>query len=254
MGKWDEVVGIFNEAKRWVAFTGAGISAESGIPTYRGSGEASLWSKYDSDKYARIDSFMNDPMYYWSFFRDERYPQLKSSPPNNAHHVLAHWEKLGKLKCVITQNIDGLHRMAGSKDVIELHGNAQRIYCMECNAQYTPEEVYRRLQERMPPDCKTCGGRLRPDVVFFGEMLPQGALERAYQEAQGCDLMLSVGSSLVVYPAADIPYQARNSGAKLVIVNRDPTPLDAIAAAKISDPAGEFLPQLSEALKLNDEF
>jgi len=248
MTDWDYLVQLFRKSKRWVAFTGAGISAESGIPTYRGSGEASLWSKYDPDKYARIDSFLDDPTYYWSFFRDERYPQLTSAPPNPAHHTLAHWESLGTLVCVITQNIDGLHRMAGSKDVIELHGNTQRIYCMDCQAQYTAEEAYQRLQVMMPPDCEKCGGRIRPDVVFFGEMLPEGALERAYKEAGDCDLMLSIGSSLVVYPAADIPYQAQRSGAALVIINRDPTPLDVIAEAVIHDPAGEVLPKLSGTL------
>ena len=244
---WDQLVEIFRRAETWVGFTGAGISAESGIPTYRGTGGA-LWSKYDPNIYASVSGFMNDPTYYWSFFRDERYPILKSAKPNAAHQTLAEWETAGKIRCVITQNIDGLHRAAGSKDVIELHGNTRRFYCLECGKEYSHEEAYQMMQEVMPPPCDDCSGRIRPDVVFFGEMLPKDALERAYQEAEQCDLMLAVGSSLGVYPAADIPQQAVANGAELVIINRDPTPLDGIARAVIREPAGEVLPRLSEEM------
>jgi NAD-dependent deacetylase len=245
----EKLLDFFRNTKRWVAFTGAGISAESGIPTYRGTGGA-LWSKYDPDKYARIDSFLQEPVYYWSFFRDERYPQLKSSQPNLAHQTLAYWETLDKLQCVITQNIDGLHRAAGSQHIIELHGNAQRIHCLNCYKQITPDQAYELLMAKMPPTCPDCGGVIRPDVVFFGETLPEGALDQAYEEVGKCDLLLSIGSSLVVYPAADLPRHAVDSGATLIIINRDPTPLDFLADAVIHEPAGEVLPQLSEALGL----
>ena len=247
MTDFDKLSRFFQNAQRWVAFTGAGISAESGIPTYRGTGGA-LWSKYDPNKYARIDSFLNEPNYYWSFFRDERYPQLKSSQPNAAHQTLAYWETLDKLRCVITQNIDGLHRAAGSKDVIELHGNTQRIHCLNCYKQLTPDQAYEMLMIKMPPSCPDCGGVIRPDVVFFGETLPREALDRAYEVAGKCDLIISIGSSLEVYPAADIPRHAVDSGAALIIINRDPTPLDFLASAVIHEPAGVVLTQLSEAL------
>ncbi len=248
MSDWDQLVEVFKTRVSWVAFTGAGISAESGIPTYRGTGGA-LWSKYDPNIYASVSGFMNDPTYYWSFFRDERYPILQSAEPNAAHHTLAEWEAAGKVGCVITQNIDGLHGAAGSQDVIELHGNTRRFYCLECEKEYSYEDAYRMLTQQMPPPCEECSGRIRPDVVFFGETLPQGALERAYRETERCDLMLAVGSSLGVYPAADIPQQALANGAALVIINRDPTPLDGIASAVIREPAGEVLPKLAEELR-----
>ncbi len=208
-----------------------------------------MWSKYDSNIYASVSGFMNDPTYYWSFFRDERYPILQSAEPNAAHQTLADWETAKKINCVITQNIDGLHVAAGSQDVIELHGNTRRFCCLECGKEYSYEDAYRMLQQQMPPPCKACQGRIRPDVVFFGETLPQGALERAYREAEKCDLMLAVGSSLGVYPAADIPQQAVANGAALVIINRDPTPLDGIASVVIREPAGEVLPKLADELR-----
>jgi NAD-dependent deacetylase len=249
MDSIQEAAEIFRQAERWVAFTGAGVSAESGIPTYRGTGGA-LWSKYDPAKYASIHSFVSDPSYYWSFFRDERYPMLQSAKPNPAHYVLAHWEGLGKLGCVITQNIDGLHQAAGCKDVVELHGNTQRMYCLGCGRQFSPTEVYQMTEEKLPPPCPDCGGIIRPDVVFFGEMLPRDALDRAYKEAGECDVLLAVGSSLEVYPAADIPRAAVDTGAGLVIINRDPTPFDSMAKVVIGAPAGEVLPKLSEAVGL----
>ncbi len=229
---------IIASSSHLVAFTGAGLSAESGIPTYRGEG--GLWTKYDPAKYANIDYFHKDPSYYWSFFRDVRYPVLKKAQPNAAHYALVELEKRGTLIQVITQNIDGLHQEAGQEDVIELHGNTRRIICLDCGKEYTIDEVYGMLKHEHPPSCP-CGGRLKPDVVFFGEPLPQLALEKARDAALDCDSFLVLGSSLVVTPAAHFPRLAKENGAALIIVNLDETPLDTIADLVIHGKAGEVL-------------
>jgi len=234
-------------ARHIIAFTGAGISAESGIPTYRGEG--GLWTKYDPNRYANIQSFLEDPSYYWSFFRDVRYPMLKEVQPNKAHLALADIEAEGKSMAVITQNIDGLHQEAGSSTVIELHGSTRTIYCLDCSTKYTMEDVYPMLEKELPPLCTRCGGLLRPAVVFFGENLNPGTLELAYQQITKCDLFIVVGSSLVVYPAADIPVRAKRKDATLVIINRDFTPMDDLADYVIRERAGEVLPQIVRSLK-----
>jgi NAD-dependent deacetylase len=248
-GKMDNITALASDiqkAQNIVAFTGAGISAESGIPTYRGEG--GLWTKYDSSKYASISYFVQNPSYYWNFFKDVRYPILKKTKPNKAHLALVEMEKSGKLKTVITQNIDGLHQEAGSSSVIELHGTTRTIICVDCSSQYTIGEAFAKLEKNIPPLCSKCNGILRPDVVFFGEMLDPQILRDAYAEAGSCDLLLAVGSSLVVYPAADIPLRAKQAGAKLVIINIDSTPLDSVADHVINDTAGKVLPQLINSL------
>jgi len=222
-----------------VVFTGAGISAESGIPTYRG--DDGVWNKYDPAKYAEISNFLADPAYYWSFFREVRYPVLRDARPNPAHRVLAMLEQQGKLKAVITQNIDGLHQEAGSNRVLELHGNTRRITCMDCRTTYSLDEVHARLQAQFPPDCEKCSGVLKPEVVFFGESLPPDVLDDAVNETRNCDLFLVIGSSLVVQPAASLPPLAVQSGARLVIINRDPTPLDQMAHLVLNEKASEVL-------------
>jgi NAD-dependent deacetylase len=156
---------------------------------------------------------------------------------------------MGKLKAVITQNIDGLHQEAGSSSVIELHGTSRIIYCMNCGQEYYPDEVFSILEEKLPPPCQKCKGKLRPAVVFFGEPLVPLILQSAYDEAEKCDFLLVVGSSLVVYPAADIPLQAKQSGAKLAIINKDPTPLDDLADYVINDEAGKTLSRIVQFLK-----
>jgi len=237
----------FNKSKHAVAFTGAGISSESGIPTYRGEG--GLWNKYDPNKYASISHFMKDSSYYWNFFLEVRYPQLKEVKPNSAHLALADLEALGKMETVITQNIDGLHQEAGSSDVIELHGTTRIIYCMDCGQEYDMEDIYPKLRTELPPLCEKCAGMLRPDVVFFGEMLDPDVLNLAYKAASESDFLIAIGSSLVVYPAAGIPVQAKQSGALLAIINREPTPMDHLADWVINDRAGQVLPQIVEHIK-----
>ena len=229
------------------AFSGAGISSESGIPTYRGAG--GLWTKYDPNLYANINHFNRDPSYYWNFFKDVRYPILKKARPNRAHLALAELESLGKLKSVVTQNIDGLHQEAGSTRVIELHGNTRVMVCTHCSKEYSIDEAYSFIEKEIPPLCTECRGILRPDVIFFGETLKPEVLDDAYKEAASCDFLIVVGSSLVVTPAADIPVTAKRGGAKLAILNIDPTPLDDIADYVISEPAGDVLTEILDLVK-----
>jgi len=235
----DELHELISKAERLVAFTGAGISAESGIPTYRG--DDGVWHKYDPGKYANIDYFLEDPSYYWSFFKEVRYPVLKKAQPNPAHRALAKLEERGVLRALITQNIDGLHQAAGSRRVLELHGNTRRIICLDCAAGYGIDEVYGQLATRLPPTCPACEGRLKPDVVFFGESLSGDLLTEAVTESRGCDLLLVVGSSLVVQPAASLPVLAKQQGARLAILNKDPTPLDELADVVLHRGASEVL-------------
>lgn len=234
------------EAKRIAAFTGAGISAESGIPTYRDTD--GLWTKYDPNKYASIDYFLHDPSYYWQFFREVRYPLLfEKAKPNPGHLALAELEREGSLRCVITQNIDGLHQEAGSKRVIELHGNTRIIRCLECTKELTAEKAYMLTETHIPPPCPDCGGILKPAVVFFGESLPEQAVREAYSEADACDLLLAIGSSLMVYPAAHIPVRAKECGARLVIISTEPTAMDNIADSVVYNKAGTVLPKIVES-------
>ena len=235
------------DAKQSVAFTGAGISEESGIPTYRDTD--GLWTKYDPSKYASIDYFLHDPSYYWRFFREVRYPLLfEKAKPNPGHQALVELERMGSLRCVITQNIDGLHQEAGSGRVIELHGNTRIIHCLECKKELTAEKAYAITETQIPPPCPKCGGILKPAVVFFGESLPEQALREAYAEAEACDLLLAIGSSLVVYPAAHIPVRAKECGANLVVISTEPTAMDSMADIVIHDKAGTVLPEIMEFL------
>ena len=233
---------MISKSNRLVTFTGAGISAESGIPTYRG--DDGVWHKYDPAKYANIHNFLKDPQYYWNFFKEVRYPAIKKAKPNKAHVALARLEENNKLDTVITQNIDGLHQLAGSKKVLELHGNTRRISCLTCKKQHTMDEVYSRLETQLPPLCSDCGGILKPEVVFFGESLPVNVLEEAVNASNECDLFLAIGSSLVVQPAASLPLMAKEKGAKLVIINKDTTPLDTFADIVFHTTASEVLDKL----------
>ena len=235
----DSLARDLKKSRHVVAFTGAGISSESGIPTYRGEG--GVWNTYDPDRYANIAHFRQNPSYYWNFFKDVRYPVLKKAKPNRAHTALAELEKMGKLESVITQNIDGLHQEAGSTRVIELHGTTRIIHCVDCSQEYVFDDVFALLEKELPPLCKKCRGILRPAVVFFGESLDPEVLQLAYDEVNSCDFLLAVGSSLVVYPAADLPVRAKQAGAMLAIVNIDPTPLDDMADFIIHGQAGRVL-------------
>jgi NAD-dependent deacetylase len=238
---FEAAAALLSRAQAGLALTGAGISAESGIPTFRGEG--GLWTKYDPVKVASIDAFMADPAAYWTISR-ERGPALLSAQPNAGHLALAELES-AHILAVATQNTDGLHQLAGSRRVIELHGSGRSVVCLDCGARESRADVQKRLQQALPPRCLTCGGMfLKPAAVFFGEPMPVGAMEEAYALAEGADVMLVVGSSLVVYPAADIPLVAARAGAKLIVINAEPTPLDRIAEVVIHGLSGEVLPEL----------
>ena len=232
---------LIDKSNRIVAFTGAGFSAESGISTFRGAG--GLWSKYDPSIYADINFFNQDPTYYWRFFKEERYPTIKKAKPNEGHYALVKLQNKGKIYRVITQNIDGLHQIAGQKDVIEIHGNTREIFCMSCDKKYSIDEIYEKLKKELPPRC-SCGGVLKTNTVLFGEPLPQNELDMSKIAARNCDLFLVLGSSLVVYPAASIPLIAKKNKAYLVIINIDPTPLDDIADIVIHKSTTEVLPKV----------
>lgn len=232
-------------ARRGVAFTGAGASAESGHRTYRG--EDGLWKEYDPVKVASIDHFLANPAAYWEVAK-VRWQSYVTARPNPGHAALAAMEEAGHLAAVVTQNVDGLHAAAGNRRVVELHGNGTTVRCLDCGATEPRADVQARLETEMPPRCRVCGGsHLKPAAVFFGEPLPAAAIDAAYELARGCDLMLVVGSSLVVFPAAFIPREAQRSGAPLVIVNAEPTPLDGGADVVIHGRSGEVLPLLLEA-------
>jgi len=206
-------------AKRVVALTGAGISVESGIPPFRGKG--GVWEKYDPMEYAHIDAFMKDPEKVWKVLIKEMKEILDHARPNDAHHGLARIEEMGILKTVITQNIDGLHQMAGNTDVIEFHGSFALQRCMDCHGECETSQVD---LAHIPPRCE-CGGIYRPDCIFFGEMIPPHHLLRSKQVASDCDIMLVVGTSAVVQPAAFMPVIAKQAGAKVIEINPERTPL-----------------------------
>ena len=204
-------------AGRGLALTGAGVSAESGIPTFRGAG--GLWTQYDPIKVASIEYFMADPSAYWKVSK-ERGRVALAARPNAGHHAVAALEASGHLVAVVTQNTDGLHREAGSRHVIEIHGSGRTVQCLDCGHREPRGDVQARLEVEMPPRCKVCGGiYLKPTVVLFGEPMPQTEVKEAFALARQADVLLVVGSSLVVYPAAEIPLAAVRSGAKMIVIN-----------------------------------
>lgn len=241
----DNAADLLSQSSTAVAFTGAGISEESGLPTYRGEG--GLWRRFDPYKVASIEEFRRDPTVYWTYSLTHR---RIGANPNPAHLALVQLERAGRLRAVITQNTDGLHEKAGSSDVIELHGSSAAVICLDCQARFPRAQIDALNAQHCPPTCPGCGGRyLKPTVVFFGEPLPIPALARAQELATQADLMLVVGSSLQVYPAAGIPRLARDAGASLVIVNAEPTPFDSWARVVLQGKAGEILPQLLARVK-----
>ncbi len=203
------------KSKNVVALTGAGISVESGIPPFRGKG--GLWEKYDPDEYAHVQAFKENPKKVWRMLK-EMIDTIRVAKPNKAHLALAKLEESGYVSGIITGNVDSLHQAAGSKNVLELHGNNRSLICMECKKGY-PINHY---LEQMPPRCE-CGYTLRPDVVLFGEPIPQQALFSSYTMAKDCDLMMVIGTSAVVSPMSHIPVIAKESGAKVLEINLEET-------------------------------
>jgi NAD-dependent deacetylase len=229
------------------AFTGAGISTESGIPDYRGPG--GVWERNAPPTLSGFRENLDTRQQYWHE-RRERYPALRDSQPNAGHLALAQLQSAGRLSHVITQNIDGLHQRAGSDPgrTIELHGTAHRVRCLDCGASWPADQIQVRLENESLPDCEVCGGMIRAATVLFGQAMPEDALRRAFAVARSSDLMLVVGSSLVVQPAARLPQIAVANGAQLAIVNNEPTPLDSLANVVVRSSAGAVLSALVEAL------
>ncbi len=225
------------DARSVVVLTGAGVSAESGVPTFRGAD--GLWRQYRAEDLATPEAFERDPKLVWEWY-DWRRQLLARCEPNPAHHAIAHLETCCRDFLLITQNVDGLHRRAGSRRLVELHGNLWRVRCPGCETTTENREVPLRI---LPPRCG-CGRLLRPDVVWFGEPLPPDAMRRAFDAAETCEVMLVVGTSAVVQPAASLPTIAREHEAYVVEVNPDPTPLSAIAHEVHRGLAGEILPAL----------
>lgn len=237
---------LMRAARRIVAFTGAGISTESGIPDYRGPN--GVWARNAPPTLGDFKSNVATRRAYWDQ-RRANYPAMAAARPNSGHDALTRLARAGRLLGVITQNIDGLHQKSGLPDeqVIELHGSAHRVRCLMCERRWTANIIQERLLEEHDPPCAVCGGVLRGDTVLFGESLPPLALQSAVRLAQASDLMLVVGSSLVVNPAAQLPRVAKDSGAKVIIINREPTGLDALADARSQGQAGPTLTALVDA-------
>jgi NAD-dependent deacetylase len=216
-----------------VVLTGAGISTESGIPDFRSP--TGIWAQYDPMEYATIDAFRRDPEKVWEFYA-QRLGVLAEAEPNAGHLALAELERRGLVQAVVTQNIDGLHQRAGSREVIEVHGSIRSATCLECGTEAP--------LDRAAPRCPACGAIMKPGVVLFGELLPVEAMERAGELAHGAGLLLVVGSSLEVYPVAGLPDETLSAGGALAIVNRGPTPFDGQADVRVDAGAGETLSTL----------
>jgi NAD-dependent deacetylase len=229
-----------------VVLTGAGVSTESGIPDFRSP--TGLWAKFDPLEYGSIDAFRADPRKVWSFYKP-RVAMLTEAEPNAAHLALAELERLGFIRAVVTQNIDLLHERAGSGEVVEVHGSIRSATCPRCGAREPLERVLGLLAEADAPACPSCGALLKPDVVFFGELLPVEAIERATDLAREASLLLVVGSALEVYPVAGLPGETLAAGGALAIVNRGRTPFDGRATLRVEGSAGEVLPAVVAALR-----
>jgi NAD-dependent deacetylase len=234
---------VLHNAKRVVAFTGAGISAESGVPTFRSAD--GIWKKMRPEELASMDGFIRNPALVWEWYT-HRKRIIADVQPNPGHHALVKMEMLFPSFAVITQNIDNLHRRAGSRTVYELHGNIERNYCMKCGVRYSNEQV---LSMEGIPACSACGGNIRPDVVWFGEMLPEEEWELAVRASESADLFFSIGTSAVVYPAASLPHMAKQSGAFVVEVNPEPTPLTPKADEFLQGASGMVLPLVCDAIE-----
>ena len=221
-----------------MAFTGAGISAESHVPTFRGTD--GLWRNYTPESLATAEAFLSDSRLVWEWY-DWLRGLIHAAEPNPGHLALSEMQQRSPERfTLVTQNMDGLHERAGSRDVVKLHGDIWRLRCIACGREGRNEQV---PMEHLPPLCR-CGGTLRPAIVWFGEMLPEDQWMRAVNAARGANVFMVIGTSALVYPAAGLVRVARESGAQVVIVNPDPTPADGLAQCILRGPAGEILPRL----------
>ena len=247
----EQIAQWITESKRTVAFSGAGLSTESGIPDFRSPG--GVWDRYNPEDF-NFQNFLASEASrekYWQM-ATEMYEPMKKAQPNLAHLAIAEMEKLGKLDCVITQNIDGLHFKAGNSEekVIQLHGTAIYVSCLNCGKKYDRDGIQERLRKGLKvPYCDDCHGPLKPATISFGQSMPERETQEAYHRSSLCDLFIVIGSSLVVQPAASMPLVAKRNGAKLVIINRDPTPYDDMADSVIHGQAGPTMASIMEKVK-----
>jgi len=235
----EELAGLIAASDRVVALTGAGVSVPSGIPDFRTPGKG-LWAKVDPMAVATIDAFHSDTKRFWDFYRP-RFHDLADKEPNPGHTVLAELERRGRLDAVITQNIDRLHRKAGSEDVIEVHGSIATASCTSCGERYPLEEVESLFDADGVATCRGCAGKVKPDVVLFGELLPADAMARAEQLCSSADLLLCIGSSLEVHPVAGLPGLTLAQGGRIAIITRSSTPYDSDAAVRLDGDVAEDL-------------
>jgi len=238
-----EVAKLLAGAETTVALTGAGISVESGIPAFRGA--QGLWERYDPMEYASIDAFQANPAKVWTMLL-ELNDLVMAARPNAAHRALAQLEGMGRLASVVTQNIDGLHQSAGSRHVVEFHGSGRRLRCIDCGRQVGRSEI---MMSEMPPRCG-CGGLIKPDVVFFGEPIPERAAMTAFALASACQVMLVVGTSAMVAPASHLPMLAKRAGATVVEINLDLSQLSqGVSDYVFRASASQVLPSLAQAVQ-----
>lgn len=238
---------LIRQSRSTVALTGAGVSVPSGIPDFRSPGTG-LWENVDPMEVAHIDVFEGDPARFWTYYRP-RFQTLGDKQPNRAHQALAELERRGLIAGVVTQNIDRLHRAAGSREVVEVHGTIETSSCRACATSFGLEQVEGLFDEAGVAICSSCGGAVKPDVVLFGELLPEAAMARAQELAEAAELMICVGSSLAVYPVAGLPQLTLGRGGELAIVTKGETPYDGDAALKLEGEVDEELAALLEALE-----
>lgn len=248
----EEAASIIRQSHSAVSLTGAGISTSAGIPDFRSPGEG-LWEK-DPSKMSLFtaEGFAGDPKGFYEFGK-EMLPSFRNAKPTPAHRLLSRLEADGRLRCVITQNIDGLHQKAGSKNVVEVHGSLSTGRCTNsaCAIKFTLEEITREMERGIPPLCPRCRSLIRPNVVLFGEALPEEACQQAIEALRSCDLLLVMGTSLVVYPVADMPGIALEHDARLIIINLQPTHYDARADVLIRSPLDVAAERLAIALGIS---
>ena len=240
-----DLINSLKASQRVAALTGAGISAESGVPTFR-EAQTGLWSRYDPSQLATPEAFHRDPQLVWEWYSWRR-QLISQAQPNPGHFALVELETYFSQFTLITQNVDGLHRLAGSRSTIELHGDISRTKCSEEGILISEWSETGEI----PPRCPRCGGLLRPDVIWFGESLPEGAIQTAIQIASNCQIFFSIGTSALVEPAASLPFLAMQNGAQVIEVNIDQTPLTPSADWRFAAPAGQVLPALVRAMIQN---
>lgn len=237
-----------SNARSAVVLTGAGVSVPSGIPDFR-TPQTGMWANVDPMEVAHIDVFNNDPERFWSFY-GERFASLGDKRPNKAHEAIVELERRGLIDAVITQNIDRLHHAAGTEDLIEVHGSIEQSRCLSCGTSYELEWVRSQAEEHGVPRCEACPAAppLKPNVVLFGEMLPEDAIQRSFELAAAADVLIAIGSSLVVHPVAGLPSITLRSGGELAVITNGPTPFDSDAFVKLEGDVEDELVALIEAL------